>query len=271
MRSAVASSAPARVPGRARDDGAAIVSIAALKKTFGDLEAIRHLSFDVGDGEFLSVLGPSGCGKSTLLMMVAGLIDPTAGEIRIQGAKVTGPRREIGVVFQSPVLLPWRTVLQNLLFPIELLKLPRPHYRRRAMELLRMAKIDEFAGVLPRQLSGGMRQRVAICRALVHDPNILLMDEPFSALDAITRDEMAVELQRIWQVNRKTVIFVTHSIREAAFLSDRVVVMGRRPATIIDELTIELPRPRPIAVTEDETFNRLVRHLRKAIEASHAE
>ena len=271
MRSAVASSAPARVPGRARDDGAAIVSIAALKKTFGDLEAIRHLSFDVGDGEFLSVLGPSGCGKSTLLMMVAGLIDPTAGEIRIQGAKVTGPRREIGVVFQSPVLLPWRTVLQNVLFPIELLKLPRPHYRRRAMELLRMAKIDEFAGVLPRQLSGGMRQRVAICRALVHDPNILLMDEPFSALDAITRDEMAVELQRIWQVNRKTVIFVTHSICEAAFLSDRVLVMGRRPATIIDELTIELPRPRPIAVTEDETFNRLVRHLRKAIEASHAE
>ncbi len=271
MRSAVASSAPARVPGRARDDGAAIVSIAALKKTFGDLEAIRHLSFDVGDGEFLSVLGPSGCGKSTLLMMVAGLIDPTAGEIRIQGAKVTGPRREIGVVFQSPVLLPWRTVLQNVLFPIELLKLPRPHYRRRAMELLRMAKIDEFAGVLPRQLSGGMRQRVAICRALVHDPNILLMDEPFSALDAITRDEMAVELQRIWQANRKTVIFVTHSIREAAFLSDRVLVMGRRPATIIDELTIELPRPRPIAVTEDETFNRLVRHLRKAIEASHAE
>jgi NitT/TauT family transport system ATP-binding protein len=271
MRSAVASSAPARAPGRARDDGAATVSIAALKKTFGDLEAIRHLSFDVGDGEFLSVLGPSGCGKSTLLMMVAGLIDPTAGEIRIQGAKVTGPRREIGVVFQSPVLLPWRTVLQNVLFPIELLKLPRPHYRRRAMELLRMAKIDEFAGVLPRQLSGGMRQRVAICRALVHDPNILLMDEPFSALDAITRDEMAVELQRIWQVNRKTVIFVTHSIREAAFLSDRVVVMGRRPATIIDELAIELPRPRPIAVTEDETFNRLVRHLRKAIEASHAE
>jgi NitT/TauT family transport system ATP-binding protein len=169
------------------------------------------------------------------------------------------------------VLLPWRTVLQNVLFPIELLKLPRPHYRRRAMELLRMAKIDEFAGVLPRQLSGGMRQRVAICRALVHDPSILLMDEPFSALDAITRDEMAVELQRIWQANRKTVIFVTHSIREAAFLSDRVVVMGRRPATIIDELTIELPRPRPIAVTEDETFNRLVRHLRKAIEASHAE
>ena len=271
MRSAVASSAPARAPGRARDDGAAIVRIAALKKTFGDLEAIRQLSFDVGDGEFLSVLGPSGCGKSTLLMIIAGLIDPTAGEIRIQDAKVAGPRREVGVVFQSPVLLPWRTVLQNVLFPIELLKLPRPQYRRRALELLRMAKIDEFAGLLPRQLSGGMRQRVAICRALVHDPSILLMDEPFSALDAITRDEMAVELQRIWQANRKTVIFVTHSIREAAFLSDRVLVMGRRPATIIDELAIDLPRPRHTAMTEDETFNRLVRHLRKAIEASHAE
>ncbi|HZD27566.1 MAG TPA: ABC transporter ATP-binding protein [Xanthobacteraceae bacterium] len=269
MRSAAGSPAPGLTAGGGR--GGAIVRIAALKKAFGELEAIRQLSFDVADGEFLSVLGPSGCGKSTLLMMIAGLIDPSAGEIRIKDAKVAGPRREVGVVFQSPVLLPWRTVLQNVLFPIELLKLPRRQYERRAMDLLRMAKIDEFSGLLPRQLSGGMRQRVAICRALVHDPSILLMDEPFSALDAITRDEMAVELQRIWQANRKTVIFVTHSIREAAFLSDRVLVMARRPATIIDELPIDLPRPRPIAVTEDEAFNRLVRHLRKAIEASHAE
>jgi NitT/TauT family transport system ATP-binding protein len=269
MRSAAGSPAVGLAAGRSR--GGAMVRIAALKKTFGELEAIRQLSFDVADGEFLSVLGPSGCGKSTLLMMIAGLIDPSAGEIRIKDAKVAGPRREVGVVFQSPVLLPWRTVLQNVLFPIELLKLPRRQYERRAMDLLRMAKIDEFSGHLPWQLSGGMRQRVAICRALVHDPSILLMDEPFSALDAITRDEMAVELQRIWQVNRKTVIFVTHSIREAAFLSDRVLVMARRPATIIDELPIDLPRPRSIAVTEDEAFNRLVRHLRNAIEASHAE
>jgi NitT/TauT family transport system ATP-binding protein len=269
MQSAAGSPAVGLAADRSR--GGAMVRIAALKKTFGELEAIRQLSFDVADGEFLSVLGPSGCGKSTLLMMIAGLIDPTAGEIRIKDAKVAGPRREVGVVFQSPVLLPWRTVLQNVLFPIELLKLPRRQYERRAMDLLRMAKIDEFSGHLPRQLSGGMRQRVAICRALVHDPSILLMDEPFSALDAITRDEMAVELQRIWQANRKTVIFVTHSIREAAFLSDRVLVMARRPATIIDELPIDLPRPRSIAVTEDEAFNRLVRHLRNAIEASHAE
>src|SRR5215470_15215103 len=262
-------SAAGLAAGRGR--GGAIVRIAGVKKAFGEVEAIRQLSFEVADGEFLSLLGPSGCGKSTLLMMIAGLIGPSGGEIRIKDMRVRGPRQEVGVVFQSPVLLPWRTVLQNVLFPIELLKLPRPQYRRRAMELLQMAKIDEFAAMLPRQLSGGMRQRVAICRALVHDPSILLMDEPFSALDAITRDEVAVELQRIWQVNRKTVIFVTHSIREAAFLSDRVVVMGRRPTTVIDELVIDLPRPRPIAVTEDETFNRLVRHLRKAIEASHAQ
>ena len=272
MPSAVATPRPERALDRAANDpsDAAAVRIAALKKSYGDLEAIREMSFDVGDGEFLSVLGPSGCGKSTLLMMIAGLIAASAGEIRVKGAKVTGPRREVGVVFQSPVLLPWRTVLQNVLFPIELLKLPRAQYEPRAMELLRMAKIDEYAGLLPRQLSGGMRQRVAICRALVHDPSILLMDEPFSALDAITRDEMGVELLRIWQANRKTVIFVTHSIREAAFLSDRVVVMGRRPATIIDDVAIDLPRPRHIAMTEDETFNRLVRHLRKMIEASHA-
>jgi len=269
MRSAAGSVAPGLAAGRGR--GGAIVRIAAVKKAFGEVEAIRQLSFDVADGEFLSLLGPSGCGKSTLLMMIAGLIDPSAGEIRIKDAKVAGPRREVGVVFQSPVLLPWRTVLQNVLFPIELLKLPRRQYEPRAMDLLRMAKIDEFSGLLPRQLSGGMRQRVAICRALVHDPSILLMDEPFSALDAITRDEMAVELQHIWQANRKTVIFVTHSIREAAFLSDRVLVMARRPATIIDELPIDLPRPRAIAMTEDEAFNRLVRHLRNAIEASHAE
>ena len=174
------------------------------------------------------------------------------------------------MVFQQPVLLPWRRVLDNVLFPIELLKLPRAQYEKRAMDLLAMAKIDDFAHHLPRQLSGGMRQRVSICRALIHDPRILLMDEPFSALDALTRDEMGVELLRIWQANRKTVIFVTHSIREAVLLSDRVLVMGRRPSTIVEELAIDLPRPRHIAMTEDESFNRFVRTLRKAIEASHA-
>ncbi len=246
------------------------LAIRSVRKSYGELEAIGNVSFDVADGEFLSVVGPSGCGKSTLLMMIAGVIGVSAGEIIIDAKKVAGPRSDVGVVFQSPVLLPWRTVLGNVLLPVELLDLPRTRFEPRAMELLRMTKIDDFARSLPRQLSGGMRQRAAICRALVHDPRILLMDEPFSALDAITRDEMGVELLRIWQINRKTVIFVTHSIREAAFLSDRVLVMGRRPATIIDEVAIDLPRPRELAMTEDESFNRHVRRLRGAIEASHA-
>jgi NitT/TauT family transport system ATP-binding protein len=272
MPSGVVRDAPALASRCSSNPAAAIsaVRVASLKKTYGKIEAIREVSFEVADGEFLSVLGPSGCGKSTLLMMIAGLIAPTGGDVRVKGAVVDGPRREVGMVFQTPVLLPWRTVLHNVLFPIELLRLPRPQYHARAMELLRMAKIEDFAGLLPRQLSGGMRQRASICRALVHDPSLLLMDEPFSALDAITRDEMGVELLRIWQANRKTVIFVTHSIREAAFLSDRVLVMGRRPSSIIDELRIELPRPRQLDMTEDEDFNRYVRHLRKAIEASHA-
>ena len=271
MRAAALSEASPGPAARTTDDQpSSVLRIKAVRKLYRDLEAIRNVSFDVADGEFLSLLGPSGCGKSTLLMMVAGLIDSTEGEIAVNGKTVAGPRREVGVVFQQPVLLPWRRVLDNVLFPIELLKLPRAQYEKRAMDLLAMAKIDDFAHHLPRQLSGGMRQRVSICRALIHDPRILLMDEPFSALDALTRDEMGVELLRIWQANRKTVIFVTHSIREAVLLSDRVLVMGRRPSTIVEELAIDLPRPRHIAMTEDESFNRFVRTLRKAIEASHA-
>jgi NitT/TauT family transport system ATP-binding protein len=271
MRAASLPVVPLNVGNPAQSAASPVLRIKAVRKYFQDLEAIRNVSLDVAANEFVSVLGPSGCGKSTLLMMVAGLIAPSEGEITINGTLVTAPRPEIGVVFQQPVLLPWRTVLDNVLFPIELLKLPRAKYRQRAMDLLAMAKIDEFADYLPRQLSGGMRQRASICRALIHDPNILLMDEPFSALDAITRDEMGVELLRIWQANRKTVIFVTHSIREAVFLSDRVMVMGRRPATIIQEAVIDLSRPRHIAMTEDEDFNHYVRQLRKAIEASHAQ
>jgi NitT/TauT family transport system ATP-binding protein len=244
--------------------------VANVRKTFGTLEAIKNISIDIADGEFISLLGPSGCGKSTLLMMIAGLTPPTSGQVQLAGTRITGPRKDVGVVFQSPVLLPWRTVIDNVLFPIELLRLPRGQYLERATELLRMTKLEDFAKALPRQLSGGMRQRASICRALVHNPSTLLMDEPFSALDAITRDDMAVELLRIWQANRKTVVFVTHSIREAAFLSDRVLVMGRRPATIIDEVKIDLPRPRHVGMTEEESFNKYVRHLRKSIEASHA-
>jgi NitT/TauT family transport system ATP-binding protein len=247
-----------------------VLRINGVRKLYGHLEAIRNVSLDVTANEFVSILGPSGCGKSTLLMMVAGVVEKSAGQISINGTPVSGPRPDIGVVFQQPVLLPWRTVIDNVLFPVELLREPLAKYRERAMQLLAMAKIDDFAHHLPRQLSGGMRQRVSICRALIHNPGILLMDEPFSALDAITRDEMGLELSRIWQANRKTVLFVTHSIREAAFLSDRVIVMGRRPATIVEDVKIDLPRPRDIAIMESEPFNSYVRRLRKAIEASHA-
>lgn len=262
---AAAITAPTGLP------GPKALGVRGVRKTFGALEAIRNISFRIDDGEFLSILGPSGCGKSTLLMMIAGLMPPTAGEICLYGSPVTGPRRDVGVVFQTPVLLPWRTVVDNVLFPIEMLRLSRKNHYPRALELLEVAGLQEFARALPRQLSGGMKQRAAICRALIHDPGTLLMDEPFSALDAITRDGMAVELLRIWQANRKTVVFVTHSIREAAFLSDRVLVMGRRPAMIVDEVPIDLPRPRHIAVTEEEHFNRYVRRLRKSIEASHGD
>jgi NitT/TauT family transport system ATP-binding protein len=197
-------------------------------------------------------------------MMIAGLISPSAGKITVSGSPICGPRREIGIVFQSPVLLPWRSIIDNVLFR------PRRKFLPRALELLEMAKIAEFARKLPRELSGGMRQRAAICRALIHDPTLLLLDEPFSVLDAMTRDEMGLELLRIWQANRKSVLFVTHSIREAAFLSDRVLVMGRRPASMIAEIRIDTPRPRRLDTMEHPDFNAYVRELRKTIEASHA-
>ena len=246
------------------------VVVERVRKVYaGDLEAIRDVSFTVGQGEFVSLLGPSGCGKSTLLMMVAGLLGPTSGRVVLDDVEVTGPRREVGVVFQSPVLLPWRRVLDNVLLPVEMLRLGRRAYEGRARELLAMVKLSAFAERLPRELSGGMRQLVSICRALVHDPSILLMDEPFSALDALTRDQMGLELLRIWELNRKTVIFVTHSIREAVFLSDRVYVLGHRPATITQELEIKLARPRRLEVEETDEFNRYVGVLRRSIEASH--
>jgi NitT/TauT family transport system ATP-binding protein len=270
MRAAIFSTVSTPAESRGENPASHVLHIKDLRKVYRDLEVIRNVSLSVAANEFVSIIGPSGCGKSTLLMMVAGLVQQTEGELFINGEPVTGPRREVGVVFQQPVLLPWRTVLGNVLLPIEFLRLPRAKYRQRAMDLLAMAKIGDFAHCLPRQLSGGMRQRASICCALIHDPSILLMDEPFSALDALTRDEMGVELLRIWQVNRKTVVFVTHSIREAAFLSDRVLVMTHRPAAILEEVAIDLPRPRQISMMEEERFNQYVRRLRKLVEASHA-
>ena len=233
------------------------------------LEAVGSVSLTARAGEFVSILGPSGCGKSTLLMMVAGLEALTAGRIDVGGQVITGPRAEIGVIFQDPVLLPWKSVLDNVLFPIDILKRPRREYSERARQLLEMVGLSEFQAKRPHQLSGGMRQRVAICRALIHDPTLLLMDEPFSALDAITRDEMNAALLDIWQRYQKTVLFVTHGIREAVFLSDRVLVMARRPSTIIADVRIPLPRPRSLTIEESPAFNEICAFLRAKIERSH--
>jgi len=235
----------------------------------GKLEAVAGVSFSVPRGEFVAVLGPSGCGKSTLLMMCGGLERITSGSIIVDGAPMTGPRTTIGVMFQESTLLPWKTVLGNVMFPIELLHRPRKDHLHRAHELLAMAGLNGFENHKPHQLSGGMRQRAAICRALVYDPDILLMDEPFSALDAITRDEMNDALLDIWSRYTKTALFVTHSIREAVYLADRVLVMHRRPATIVADVAVPLGRPRDPSIGESSVFNELCGHLRGMIEHSH--
>ncbi|MDP6572369.1 MAG: ABC transporter ATP-binding protein [Rhodospirillales bacterium] len=246
------------------------VRVSDFSKTYktrrDEIEAIRAVDMDVRETEFVSILGPSGCGKSTLLMAVGGLLPMSGGRIEIAGQLVTGPRRDTGVVFQSPVLMPWRSILNNVLFPIECLGLSLGEYRRRAIELLEMTDLDKFRDDYPSELSGGMQQRVAICRALIHNPSLLLMDEPFSALDAMTRDAMNQELLRIWEEFKKTVLFVTHSIREAVYLSDRVFVMSPRPAVISRVVDIALPRPRDLSIEETPEFNAYVTELRQAIE-----
>ena len=250
-----------------------LVRVSAVEKVYGGrqgpVRAVASASFDVSRGEFISLLGPSGCGKSTLLMMVAGLERPTGGLIELEGTPVLAPRRDIGIIFQDATLLPWKTALENVLFPIRILKMPVGRYVERARELLAMVGLTGFEDHKPAQLSGGMRQRVAICRALVHDPAILLMDEPFSALDAITRDQMNVALAEIMERTAKTAIFVTHSIREAAFLSDRVLVMGGKPSRIILDAPMPFARPRRLDVEETPEFGHVVRRLRLTIEEAH--
>ncbi|MFQ5913695.1 MAG: ABC transporter ATP-binding protein [Nitrospinota bacterium] len=240
-----------------------------ISKVFGDgadaIQAIRDIFFEVQRGEFVSILGPSGCGKSTLLSLVAGLIPPSAGRIEIDGARVTAPRRETALVFQTPVLFPWRTVIRNVLFPIEILHLEQERHHQKALKLLEMTGLVEFKDRLPEQLSGGMTQRAAICRALISDPKLLLMDEPFSALDTLTREDMNIELLRIWDQFKKTVLFVTHSIRESVFLSDRVILMSPRPARLVREFRIDLPRPRTVEMQEHEEFNRYCAAIRQAM------
>jgi NitT/TauT family transport system ATP-binding protein len=237
----------------------------------GELLALRDVSFEAGRGEFISIVGPSGCGKSTLLRIVAGLRPATVGTVTVAGRAVRAPIPDIGMVFQAPVLLKWRSILQNVLLPAELAGKDAGALQARAEQLLDMAGLKGFDDKLPRELSGGMQQRAALCRALLLDPPLLLMDEPFGALDAMTRDDMALELLRIWgerdlaREARKTVLFVTHSISEAVFLSDRVVVMSPRPGRIAADLPIDLPRPRTVELRASEAFGRLSLDIFRAL------
>ncbi|WP_371934906.1 ABC transporter ATP-binding protein [Streptomyces sp. KL118A] len=242
--------------GLAREDGATaapavrIDDVAVRFRTKKkDVTALRDVSLDIGAGEFVAIVGPSGCGKSTLLKLVAGLLSPSSGEVLLGGERVRGPRPDIGYVFQRAALLDWRSARRNILLQAEMRKLPAARARARADELIRMAGLDGFEDAYPHELSGGMQQRVALCRALLHEPPVLLMDEPFGALDALTREQLNVELNRIWRETGTTVLLVTHSIAEAVYLADRVVVMSPRPGTVTEVIEVGLRPERGYAET----------------------
>ncbi len=246
-----------------------LLSIRNVKKIFrtreGELEALGDVTFDVYPGEFVSIVGPSGCGKTTLLKILAGLLAKSAGEIEVD-EKRFDITREVGFVFQKPLLLHWRKVLDNVLLPVEILRMDRASVRKRAEELLDLVGLKGFENSYPNELSGGMQQRVSIARALIHDPKLLLMDEPFGALDAITRERMNLELLRIWQEAKKTILFVTHGINEAVFLSDRVIVLSSRPSRMVRALDIRLPRPRTLEVRTSPEFGRYTLEIYKSLE-----
>jgi NitT/TauT family transport system ATP-binding protein len=244
-----------------------LISIRGLNMIFitvrGErIHALADINVGVDEGEFVTVVGPSGCGKTTLLRILGGLLRRTSGHVTLAGAPVDGPRRDIGIVFQNPILLPWRTVLENALLPAEVLGLSKLEYRPRALELLKMVGLEGFDDKYPMELSGGMQQRAAITRALLHDPAILLMDEPFGALDAMTREQMNLELQSIWQASRKTILLITHSIPEAVFLGDRILVMTPRPGKLAKILTVDIPRPRSLDVMATPRFGEFTREIR---------
>jgi NitT/TauT family transport system ATP-binding protein len=240
------------------------VSLVYRSKT-AEVRALDDISFTARDREFVALVGPSGCGKSTLLKLIAGLIPASSGTIRVNGRPINGPTPSIGIVFQSPLLMAWRTVLQNVLLQVEIRDLRVADYLAAARELIRLVGLDGFENAHPHQLSGGMQQRVGLCRALIHDPDLLVMDEPFGALDAMTREQMNAELQRIWIERRKTVLFITHSITEAVYLADRVLVMSPRPGRIVGEIAVDLPRPRTVATTELPDFVQFTREVRRRL------
>ena len=243
-----------------------IIEIVGVSKTYrtrdGDVPSLRPVDFAVHDGEFVVAVGPSGCGKTTLLKMIAGLLPPSEGQIQIDGRPVTRPHGGVGIVFQTAMLLPWRNILRNVMMPVEVKKLPVSTYEARARALLKLTGLEGFENKHPWQLSGGMQQRVSICRALVHDPKIVLMDEPFGALDAMTREHMNVELMRIQRETKKTILLITHSIPEAVFLANRVVVMTPRPGKIAAIYDVPLPSIRTLDMMSSTAFMEMTQKLR---------
>ncbi len=241
----------------------------SLSKTYrsgqGEVQALDGFSFQVDRREFLSIVGPSGCGKTTLLRILGGLLEPTAGNVYLDSQRLTAPRREVGFLFQKANLMPWRTVLHNVTLPLEIQRVDAAEARRRASEMLKLVGLTGFEAAYPHEISGGMQQRVAIARALVHDPAVLLLDEPFGSLDALTRERINLELLRIWRVKGQTIVMVTHNIQEAIFLADRVLVMSPRPGRLAAEVSVPLARPRDLTMLYDRAFGALSQQVRAAI------
>ncbi|MGA8820828.1 MAG: ABC transporter ATP-binding protein [Xanthobacteraceae bacterium] len=255
----------------ANADGARpAVAVEGVSKRFasrkGEVHAVDNVSLSIGAGEFVAILGPSGCGKSTLLNMIAGLLPATAGSIAVLGKPVNGPVHELGIVFQQHLMLGWRTILNNVMLQIEVRRLDKASYKKRAQSLLERVGLGEFADRFPDELSGGMNQRASIVRALVHNPGLLLMDEPFGALDAITRDQIGLDFHLLSREEGKTVVFITHSISEAVFLSNRVIVMSPRPGKVEEIVPIELGSTRHFEIREEPDFVRYTRHIRRLFE-----
>lgn len=243
---------------------------ASFRGLYGDLDALCDVSFSVARGEFVTLIGPSGCGKSTLLRIVAGLLTPSAGTVWLDGEQLTSPTRRVGLVFQQPMLLPWRTVADNIALPLTLNGVKSEVVREQVQEMVHLVRLEGFENEYPLHLSGGMAQRAALARALIQNPELLLLDEPFGALDALTRERMGAELLRIWQEYRRTVLMVTHSVEEAVLLADRVIVLSPRPGHIIGNVPVPLPRPRTPEMMSTVALQETARLLRELLNSGEA-